>query len=497
MKMRPEKKTELDRLLVFLRNNRGDLGAIDHAAMHLHQRGFPLDAALQAYAQYLEHHPASAVAAFNHAWYLTRDGQFETAIRQYHRALELGIDGPEEALINIGTIWMNHMLDFDKARQSFQAALAENPRYFGAHYNLGNLEEQSGNRSAAVACFSKCLEIEPGNPSALARLADAQRFTSADDPLLAELQRHAATSDSSDLHYALGSAYNQLAAYESAWSHFSRANALDAASQPRYDANAVEATFDRIIAQTGRDWPDRFSGRSPKHVFICGMFRTGSTLLEQMLAAHPDFTSVGESEFFPRLVMREFIDFPMGLDEVSAADARTWGERHAEYANRFTGGAKRLTDKRPDNFQHVGLIKAVLPSAKFIVTERDWRDVAISIYTMRLGAGQNYATDLADIRHYIGQQRRLVAHWEGLFGGELLRLGYEDLVKNPREVLGGVLDFLGADWDDRCLAFETLGNAVKTGSVWQVREPLHSRSIGRWKNYGPYFERVFGASPSA
>ena len=126
------------------------------------------------------------------------------------------------------------------------------------------------------------------------------------------------------------------------------------------------------------------------------------------------------------------------------------------------------------------------------MTERDWRDVALSIYTMRLGAGQNYATDLADIRHYIGQQQRLVDHWAGLLGDDLVRLRYEDLVTQPRKSLGSVLDVLGEAWDERCLAFDTLDNTVKTGSVWQVREPLHARSVGRWKKYRPYFESVFG-----
>lgn len=494
MKMSPQRKSELDRLHLFLQENENKLQAIDQAAMHLHRRSLPLEKALLAYEKYLASMPASPIAAYNYAWYLTRDGQFESAIRMYQQALELGIDSPEEVHINIGNIYMDHLLDTVKARQAFDMALSANPGYFGAYHNLGNLEEQSGDREQAAACFRRCLEIEPDNHSALARLADTQRFRKDDDPLLSRMKAAAAKSENSDLHFALGSAFNQLGEFDSAWAHLSRANALDRASLPAYKPGETEAVFDQIIARTSRDWLDQFQEPSRRDVFICGMFRTGSTLLEQMLAAHPAFTAVGESEFFPRLVLREFDEFPQGLDEIDVNDTRVWQERHSKYAERLEGNATRLTDKRPDNFQYIGLIKAVMPSARFIVTERDWRDVALSIYSMRLGAGQNYATDLASIRHYIGQQRRLVDYWQTLLGDDLLRLRYEELVTQPQKTLGRALTTLGEPWDDRCLAFDKLDKPVKTGSVWQVREPLHARSVGRWKYYRPYFESVFGAS---
>ncbi len=152
-----------------------------------------------------------------------------------------------------------------------------------------------------------------------------------------------------------------------------------------------------------------------------------------------------------------------------------------------------MTDKRPDNFLYVGLIKAVLPSAKIVVTERDWRDVATSIYSVRLGPSQPYATSLEDISHYIGLQTKLVDHWEELLGSALMRVRYEDLVLDPERTVTGLLEWLGEDWDERCLAFHELKNSVKTASVWQVREPLHPKSIGRWKNYHQQFVGAFGA----
>jgi Tfp pilus assembly protein PilF len=488
MKMNPQKKQELERIHEYLQQHRNNLPAINQVAMLMHRNGFPLEQALNAYDSYLARHPSTPGAVYNYAWYLSRDGQFESAVGEYQRALELGIDQPEEVHLNIANIYMDHLRDNDKARAEFERALAINPNYYGVYHNLGNLAEQLGDREEAKAFFRKCLEIEPGNPSALARLADAHKFHNADDPLLARLVESAHSNDDSDLHFALGSAFNQLADYESAWSHFYRANALDRKHLPPYSREQTEEKFKRIASQNSREWLEQFKGKSHEPVFICGMFRTGSTLLEQALAAHPSFEAGGESEFFPRLVLREFYDYPQGLDEILPGEVQSWRASHEEYSNRFTVGSIRLTDKRPDNFLYIGLIKAIVPSAKFIVTQRDWRDVALSIFSTRLGASQNYSTSLADIHHYIGQQDLLLEHWRSLLGDDLAEVRYEDLVQQPREIIGGVLDMLGEEWDERCLSFEQQASTVKTASVWQVRETFHTRSIGRWKNYQQHFK---------
>jgi tetratricopeptide (TPR) repeat protein len=493
MKMSPENRAELNRIHSFLQQNGNSLPAINQVAQLLQQKSYPLEKALEAYTSYLALQPGSAGAAFNQAWYLARDGQFEAAISLYRRALELGIDQPEEVHLNIGNLYMDHLGENEKAREEFQKALALNPRYVGAYHNLGNLAEQLGDRAQAAACFTKCLEIDPANESALARLADTHTFLQNDDPLLVRLMASAQASTNSDLHFALGAAFNQLADYDSAWQHFFKANTLDRKNLPPYNREKTEAFFNRIMSQCDYEWFERIHGVSSEPVFICGMFRTGSTLLEQVLAAHPRFTAGGESEFFPRLVLREFHDYPAGLEETEPGDIQSWKESAEKHSKQVSDGSTRLTDKRPDNFLYIGLIKAVLPSAKFVVTERDWRDVALSIYSTRLGVAQNYSTSLSDIRHYIGLQRQLVDHWESLLGGDLVRIPYEELVEQPRETIGKLLHALGEDWDERCLAFDKLDNAVKTASVWQVREPLHSRSIGRWKNYQPWFEKEFGA----
>lgn len=469
-----------------------NLAAIDQIADHLYHHQAPLEPVLMAYKKYLSEKPGDAVAAFNYAYYLSKDGQFEAAVNNYRQALRLKVGTPEEVHLNIANIYMDHLNDSDQAKSHLLQALNINPNYPSAYYNLGNLSEQGGDRSEARRCFEQCLKFDPSNQSALARLADTYMFADEHHPLMASLVEAAKNSKNSDLHFTLGRAYEQLTRFDAAWRHFTIANQLDRRAFPAYNPSASERVFHQITSNCSTSWLGKYEGKSEESVFICGMFRTGSTLLEQVLAAHPRFTAGGESEFFPRLVAKEIRDFPNGLASITPAKAEAWKIQHAKQFRKLFEGSVRVTDKRPDNFLHIGLIKAVLPSSKFIVTERDWRDIATSVYSMRLGPGQNYSTNLSDIRHYIDLQQKLVNHWQSILGADLLRVCYEDLVTNPRKTISGLLEFLGEEWDEQCLSFNKLKNPVQTASVWQVREPLHTKSVGRWQNYQKQFEKIFG-----
>jgi len=481
-----------DQIDIMLASLMGDLPAINQLAAHVLQQGYPLDAVLRAFSGYLATHPGSADAIFNYAYHLAKDGQFEKAVKNYAQALKLGIAQPEEVHLNIANVYMDHLHNNRKARAHLQEALALNPRYANAWFNLGNLAEQRGQRDEAKSSFEKCLRFDPLNHTALARLADAHKFDSLSDPLLARLNSAAHGSNNSDIHFALAKVYEQCDDFESAWQYYSKANKLDAIAFPPYNRQATENYFQTIKSRCTTQWLKQYKGKSHQTVFICGMFRTGSTLLEQMLAAHPNFFPGGESEFFPRLIAKLFRQYPQGLDSLRPPQLLAWKKQQRVQSSQVAAGTRRLTDKRPDNFLYLGLIKAVLPSAKFVITQRDWRDVATSVFCTRLGPQQNYATNLSDIRHYLGLQQDLIDHWAELFGQDLMRLDYEQLVTDPEPTISRLLNNLGETWDERCLRFDQLDNTVKTASVWQVREPLSTKSIGRWKNYFGHFEEIFG-----
>ena len=222
---------------------------------------------------------------------------------------------------------------------------------------------------------------------------------------------------------------------------------------------------------------------SPDPIFVCGMFRSGSTLAEQLLAGHPQVQAGGELNFLPRAVQTRLAPFPESLASLSPGLLEALAAEYVDMLRALFPNAARVTDKRPDNFLYIGLIKRLFPGAKIIHTTRDALDNCLSMYFLHLDQSMSYALDLMDIGHHYVQYRRLMAHWKTLFGADILDLNYDALVRDPRPVLGQMLAFLDLEWDDGCLAVPPRGRAIKTASVWQVREPLYQRSSGRAGNY--------------
>jgi hypothetical protein len=151
-----------------------------------------------------------------------------------------------------------------------------------------------------------------------------------------------------------------------------------------------------------------------------------------------------------------------------------------------------LTDKRPDNFLHIGFIKTLFPGAKIVHTRRNPLDNLLSLYFLHLDPGMAYALDLADAAHWYGQYERLMAHWKALYPNDIFDVDYDELVREPNPVIERLLDFLYLEWDGSLLDFHRGGTPVKTASVWQVRQPLHPRSSGRWRNYRTQLEPIAG-----
>jgi hypothetical protein len=168
---------------------------------------------------------------------------------------------------------------------------------------------------------------------------------------------------------------------------------------------------------------------------------------------------------------------------VTQAQLDQLAARYLEMLSRLFPRGARVTDKRPDNFLYIGLIKRLFPDARIVHTMRNPLDNCLSIYFLHLDHSMSYALDLADIGHYYVQYRRLMAHWQSLYGADILELDYDALVREPRARIERLLEFCGLEWEDACLSFNQAKRAVKTASVWQVREGLYQRSSGRWRNY--------------
>jgi hypothetical protein len=224
------------------------------------------------------------------------------------------------------------------------------------------------------------------------------------------------------------------------------------------------------------------AGAGPQPIFICGLFRSGSTLTEQLLAGHPGLVAGGELDLLPRLASA-ITPFPQSLASVPADLIASLAARYRDELQRIFPGATHVTDKRLDNFLLLGFIKRLFPTARIIHTTRNPLDNCLSIFFLHLDPGVGYAHELLDIGHYFREYRRLMLHWQRCFGPDLFEFNYDSFVRQPAACAARLFEFLGFQWDDRYLAAQTRSRAVKTASVWQVRESIYTRSSGRAANY--------------
>ena len=451
-----------------------------------------------AYKRVLAAEPNLPSSWYNLAWLQRQLGRYESALVSYQHALERGASEPEEIHLNRGVIYADHLRDDDAAERELRAALARNPRYLPALLNLGNLSEDRGKRDEALDFYQRALAEDPACFDALARFVALKGVASADDPLVGRLEQAiaggATAAEKANLGFALGKVLDACGEYDEAFVAYEDANKASRASAgggALYDRASHEAVIDALIETFPLDATRVPApvGPSPT-LFICGMFRSGSTLAEQVLSGHPRVTMGGEIAYLPNAVATQLAPFPRSLRTVEPSTLARIANGYRETIAKVFPGADIVTDKRPDNFLYIGLIKTLFPDAKVVHTVRDPLDNALSVFFLHLDPRMSYALDLDDIAHYYTQYRRLMAHWEKLYGGDILRFDYDTFVREPEAELRGLLEFAGLEWDESLLAFHKHESTVKTASVWQVREPLYQRASGRWRNYERHLARL-------
>jgi tetratricopeptide (TPR) repeat protein len=444
--------------------------------------------AIGAYEAALALRPGLPNSWYNLARLQRQAGRFEAALASYAQALAHGVSEPEEVHLNRGVIYADDLARSDAAEAELAKALALNPRYVPALLNLGNLHDDRGDRTSARSAYERALAIEPDNVIALARLAGAAPLSGPDDPLLGRLRTGIARAGAdpaarADLGFALGAALDRLGAYDEAFAAFAAANEASRQSSPvRYDRRAQERFVDRMIESFPEPARTAAAPGGEAPLFICGMFRSGSTLAEQILARHEDVTPGGELGLVTALAAR-LRPYPEAAAAAGPEALAEWRSDYLARLRRIHPGGGLVTDKRPDNFLHIGLIKSLFPEARIVHTRRSPPDNVLSLYFLHLDPAMAYARDLGDAAHWYGQYRRLMAHWRRLYGDDIHDLDYDALVADPRPHIEALLGFCGLSWREACMSFHEAGNAVRTASAAQVREPLYRRSSGRWRNY--------------
>lgn len=449
--------------------------------------------AIPAYRELLAASPGFADGWYNLAYLLQIAGQFADAISCYERAIDLGVERPEDAWRNKALMLVEHLARPGDAEEALRAALQCNDRFVPAWVDLGRVAEQTGRRDDARIAYERALSVDPSHALALSHLANVTKVTGADDPLLARLRSavadpRRAVADLAALGFALGKSLDEAGAYDEAFFAYSRANqASRSTGGPGwrgYDRSAWE-NWTRGLPEwfRGDDGPVPTAAEEPQLIFICGMFRSGSTLAETILSSHPQITAAGELDLIPRIGRDLWARVSAGghpRDAQHLVDAR---EYYLRSVRTLYPGARVVTDKRPDNFLHVGLIRRLFPAAKIIHTLRDPLDTCLSVFFTHFDVSQTYATDLRDIGHWYRLYEDLMATWKAQHGSNILDVGYEELISDPQKQIARLLNFIGLDWDDACMDFHQAKRSVQTPSVWQVRQPLYSSSCGRWRNY--------------
>ncbi len=440
------------------------------------------DEALGCYRRILASSPGLVVSRCNYAGLLRRCGEDEAALTQYRRCLADDIDRAEEVLSNIGSI-LADLHRQEEAEEALTRALDLRPGFVPALYNLALLRQERGDATAAGELLQHVLAVQPAHAEALARLAEiggdeaqSRKLLGQMAPLWDDPRLPAASRES--LGYARGKLLDDLGEYPAAFASYAQANRLSRARVGTYPREQHAALIDRLVAgfdRVARDGAETVS--DAPLIFICGMFRSGSTLLEQMLGSHPGLTAGGEIDFFQRRLPLSQV-----ADDAGAAERRTLGTDYLAHID-AAFGTQAITNKRPDNDLYLGFLHTLYPNARFIYTQRQPADNGLSVFFQQLDARFPYANDLSDIAHYMNQQQRLMTAWRDRFGDRITAVQYEALVTRPRETLEPVLGFLGLPWAESCLDYTRLENRVRTASVAQVRRPLYRSACDRWRNY--------------
>jgi tetratricopeptide (TPR) repeat protein len=445
----------------------------------------------------LRQRPSYAEAHSNRAHALAEQGDLEDAAAGYREALRLH---PKYAAarLGLGTV-LQRQGQLDEAITLFQEALQLYPSA-EALDRLGTALIARGDLGDAVAAFRKALQVQPDYAPAYYSLSELVRqgqyaFGAEEKDHLRDLPNSPTLSvnDRVLLHFALAYALEKEGAFEDAFAAFREGNALrrDYLRQrgQAFDASRHHAFIDRIIAAFPRAVFARSAGPDAElPVFVVGMPRSGTTLVEQILASHPDVFGAGELLDIQQIALElpallgTSEPYPECIAQLTDTVAGAAAERYLGRLRARGGGVRCVVDKLPENYLHLGLIGLLLPRARVIHCRRDPRDVCLSCFVQDFKAVR-FACSFDDLVAYYRDYRRLMAHWHDVQPLSTLEIDYESLVANLEAESRRLVAFCGLAWNERCLAFHETRRSVQTASRVQVRQPVYTSSVGRWQRY--------------
>jgi len=415
-------------------------------------------------------------------------GMVEDAETLFRRALKLK-PSYLNARTNLG-LALTFLGRSHEAERQFNIVLESAPQNTQALYGMGQVAAIQGRFDEAEALYRRALEVNGAMCDALLGITGLRKMTAADGDWLAQAEKVAATKgltplDEVDVRYALGKYYDDIGDFARAFPHYRRANELQKAVAPPYDRAARAAFVDemiRIYSPAAVSSVRAGSSTSVKPILVVGMPRSGTSLVEQIIASHRAAQGAGELTFWNDAMSAHRA--AIAQDFLSKTARRKLAEGYLRVLEGRCPDAERVVDKAPVDSDYLGLIHEVFPNARIVHLRRDPVDTCLSIYFQKFSPGLNFSMDLSDLAHYYREHARLKAHWHSVLpAGTILEVSYCDLLTDQETWTRKILEFLGLDWDARCLEFEKTERPVATSSYWQVRQKIYKSSIARWRNY--------------
>jgi len=426
---------------------------------------------------------------------MQKQGKVSEAEHYYSKAIQLRPDYAEGYRIKADLLKNTGKLD--AAIRCYRHAVELKPGSAELIFSLGKAYKLMGDIDSAVACFRKALQIRPGYSAILNNLATCKKFTSTDDADFAAViqalsQVEADSQDALYLNFALGKMFDDCGQYDHAFTHFKRANEIKRKTAAFNRAELVDFV-DRNIDVFSKDFFANWKCRGSFDelpVFIIGMPRSGTSLIEQVLASHPRVQGKGELKNIYQIARRlseahnESGGYPECIPSASCGEILLQAERYVEEVRAGTAnGTLRTTDKMPFNFKYLGLIALLFPRCRIIECRRNALDTCLSNYFEAYLEGNEFSYDLNDLGFYYRQYERLMSHWKKVLNIEILDLPYEEFIDDPERYSKRLIAFCGLDWTDKCLEYYKTKRSVLTASAWQVRQPVYKTSRQRWRNY--------------
>jgi tetratricopeptide (TPR) repeat protein len=474
-------------------NNLGNL-------LHLLDRS---EEAVVQYERALALHPRYAEAHTNLGNVLAKLGRVDEAIAHLNQALS--INPREVEAHDFLALVLSSLGRTEQALAHWDQVIALEPARPGIQINRGRALRVLGRVDESIASFEKATALAPRNPTGYLELARTKRLTEADSCFVEMLKlarnlQALPEGEQIELHFALAKAFDDIGNREEAFWHLLEGNTKKR-EQLTYDEGVMLLQIERTRAAFSLELMRAKQGLgepAPVPVFIIGLPRSGTTLVEQILASHPKVFGAGEQSGLGSLVAR-IPGFPEGISTIASEQLHELGAGYVRAIQPIAPAtAERVIDRTPANFLLAGLIPLVLPNARIIHSCRDRRDTALSCFSTLFENGHEHTYDLPELGRYLRAYEILMEHWRGVLPpGTMLDVQYEDLVDDLEGNARRIVAHCGLDWDEACLAFHKTQRPVLSASAVQVRQPLYRTSVGRWRAYEqalqPLLEALEGA----